>query len=86
MDHAFSSLAPPSHLFSLLPFLKNRIKNTSHQCFLNEDKHKWDGTLKNQPNNMRMTPQYFHTIPTSCVILPTEHHKTLYMPIAIDTH
>ena len=30
-----------------------------------------DGTLKNQPNKMGMTPQHFHTIPTSCAILPT---------------
>ena len=30
-----------------------------------------DGTLKNQPNKMGTTPQHFHTIPTSCAILPT---------------
>ena len=29
-----------------------------------------DGTLKNQPNWMGMTPQYFNTIPASCAILP----------------
>ena len=29
-----------------------------------------DGSLKNQPNYMGMTPQHFHTIPTSCTILP----------------
>ena len=29
-----------------------------------------DGTLKNQPNKMGTTPQHFHTIPTSCAILP----------------
>ena len=31
-----------------------------------------DGTLKNQPNKIGTTPQYFlYTIPTSCAILPT---------------
>ena len=29
------------------------------------------GTLKNQPNKMGMTPQYFYTIPTSRANLPT---------------
>ena len=29
-----------------------------------------DGNLKNQPKYMGMTPQLFHTIPTSCAILP----------------
>ena len=29
-----------------------------------------DGSLKNLPNKMGMTPQHFHTIPTSCAILP----------------
>ena len=28
-----------------------------------------DGTLKNQPNKVGTTPQYFYTIPTSCAIL-----------------
>ena len=32
-----------------------------------------DGTLKNQPNKMGTTPQYFYTIPTSCAILPTTY-------------
>ena len=32
-----------------------------------------DGTLKNQPNKIGTTPQYFYTIPTSCAILPTMH-------------
>ena len=35
-----------------------------------------DGTLKNQPNKMAMTPQHIHTIPTSCAIL---HHITELM-------
>ena len=30
-----------------------------------------DGTLKNQPNKMGMTPQHIHIIPTSCAILTT---------------
>ena len=29
------------------------------------------GTLKTQPNKIGTTPQYFHTIPTSCAILLT---------------
>ena len=33
-----------------------------------------DGTLKNKQNDMGMTPQYFHTIPTPCTILPTMLH------------
>ena len=33
-----------------------------------------DETLKNQPNKMGTTPQYFYTIPTSCAILPTVHN------------
>ena len=36
-----------------------------------------DGTLKNQPNKMGMTPQHISTIPTSCAILPTMHNKKL---------
>ena len=36
-----------------------------------------DGTLKNQPNKMGMTPQHIYTIPTSCAILPTMHNKKL---------
>ena len=30
-----------------------------------------DGTLINQSNKMGMTQQYFHTISTTCAILPT---------------
>ena len=30
-----------------------------------------DGTLKNQPKKMGMTPQSIHTIPISCAILLT---------------
>ena len=30
-----------------------------------------DGTLKNKPNKMGITPQHIHTIPTSCTILQT---------------
>ena len=33
--------------------------------------HVSDGTIKHQPNKMGMTPQYLHTIPTSCAILST---------------
>ena len=36
-----------------------------------------DGTLKNQPNKMGMTPQHIYTIPTSCAILPTMHNTKL---------
>ena len=31
------------------------------------------GTLKSQRNKIEMTPQNFHTISTSCAILPTMH-------------
>jgi len=44
---------------------------TSHKkVFLHEKSACRDGSLKNQPNYMGMTPQHFHTIPTSCTILP----------------
>ena len=36
-----------------------------------------DGTLKNQPNKMRTTPQHIYTIPTSCATLLTMHNKKL---------
>ena len=39
-----------------------RYNMTSQKCR--------DGSLKNQPNWMGMTPQHFHTILTSCAILP----------------
>ena len=32
-----------------------------------------DGTVKNQPNEMGMTPKYFRSIPTFYAILPTMH-------------
>ena len=37
-----------------------------------------DRTLKNQPNKMGITPQYFHTIPTFCAILPTMYTTKLF--------
>ena len=40
----------------------------SQKSFLNETNACRDGILKNQQNK---TPQYCHTIPTSCAILPT---------------
>ena len=42
-----------------------------------------DGNLKNQPNEIGTTPQYFHTIPTSCAILQTLHTTKLYMHMHI---
>ena len=44
-----------------------------------------DGILKNKPNKMGTTPQYFHTIPTSCAILQTLHTTKLYMQISLPT-
>ena len=66
-----------SHLSSLLLiFLKKTI--TSHKkVFRKKTSACRDGTLKNQPNKMGMTPQHIHTTPTSCAILPTMHNKKL---------
>ena len=36
-------------------------------------------------NQTWITPQYFHTIPMSCAILRTAHHKTLHMLIGLFT-
>ena len=40
------------------------------KSFLKENKRMQGWNPKNQPNQMGMTPQHFHTIPTSCAILP----------------
>ena len=85
-----SSPCPPSHLSSLLPFLNNhKIKykktaGTSHKnVFWMKTSTCRDGTLKNQPNYMGMTPQHFtpslHLVPFK---LPTISTTKLYMHIA----
>ena len=58
---------------------KQKTRTNRENGFLNENNSSACryGTLKNQPNNMGMTPQYFHNIPTPptpptpCAILPT---------------
>ena len=59
---------------------QNKIKHTkknkankSQKSFHLKTSTCRDGTLKNQPNKIATTPQYFYTIPTSCAILPTMH-------------
>ena len=86
-------LGLPSHLSSLLPFLndikKKKDKNatdTSHKKF-SEGKQAHVGMEALKTNRTRwewMTPQHFHTIPTSCAILRQlyAHHKTLYIHLA----
>ena len=54
-----------SYLCSLLPFLNNNAKKKG---FWMKTSVCRGGTLKNQPKEMGMTPQHFHTIPTSCSI------------------
>ena len=60
---------------SLLQFEHNRLtpltltqsRSESHKnVFRMKTSACRDGTLKNQPNKMRMTPQHIHTVPTSC--------------------
>ena len=82
----FPFTSPPTFLLSLLPFLKKHQKQDTKTSA-----HR-NGSLKNQPNKMGMTPQHFQTIPTSCVILPTMYtiklsymHTGLFTP-TISTH
>ena len=49
------------------------IKTSHKKVFSMKTSTCRDGTLKNQPNKIGTTPQYFYTIPTSCAILPTMH-------------
>ena len=67
----------PASLLSYF-FNKKSAAGTSHKkVFQMKTSACRDGTLKNQPNKMGMTPQHIYTIPTSCVILPTMHNKKL---------
>ena len=45
----------------------------SQKSFLNKIKHMYIGMEPKKPTKLdgNMTPQYFHTIPTPCAILPT---------------
>ena len=55
-----------------LKTIPKKTAGTSHKkLFQRKTSTCRDGTLKNQPNKMGTTPQYIHTIPTSCAILPT---------------
>ena len=49
------------------------LKTSHKKVFSTKTSTCRDGTLKNQPNKIGTTPQYFYTIPTSCAILPTMH-------------
>ena len=51
-----------------------RYNMTSQKCR--------DGSLKNQPNWMGMTPQHFHTILTSCAICHRLHKYGLCLLVA----
>ena len=78
--HILKSVHLPLPTSLLSPFLKNNSKKktagTSHKkVFQRKTSACKDGTLKNQPNKMRTTPQHIHTISTSCAILPTMHPK-----------
>ena len=67
-------LGLPSHLSSPLPFLlwQKKPAGASHQkVFVRKTSACKDGTLKNQPNKMGITQQFFQTEHTSCTILPT---------------
>ena len=76
----FPFTSPPTFLLSLLPFLKKHQKQDTKTSA-----HR-NGSLKNQPNKMGMTPQHFQTIPTSCVILPTMYTTKLsYMHTGLFT-
>ena len=88
----FPLASPPTS--SLLLFLNNNTKTTtttkknsrnkSHKVFWMKTNACRDGTLKKQPNYMEMTPQHFHTIPTSCAIQVAKyaHPIKLYMHAA----
>ena len=64
--------------FPLPPLFSLKIKTgTSHNIvFWMEASVCRDGTLKNQPNKMGMTPQHFHTISTSCATVHTPKPST----------
>ena len=57
-----------------LPFAYQHVGSPTKS--MNETSVCRDETLKNQPKQTRMTPQYFHTAPTSCAILPSIMHTT----------
>ena len=57
--------------------LPSQLSGTSHKkVFWMKTSTYRDGTLKTQPNKMGTT-QHFHTIPTSCAILPSMHTTKL---------
>ena len=76
-DHASSPCLPFPPRFSLAISKKKNSRNKSQEVFQMKTSTCRDGTFKNQPNKMG-TPQYIHTIPTSCAIFPTMHNKKLF--------
>ena len=83
---------PLACLSSLLPFLKTKKINQQEQVAkifqMKTSKCNTvyrNGTLKNQPNKMGMTPQHIHTIPTYCAILPTMHTKNSLHALSLFT-
>ena len=63
-------LGLPFRLSSLLLFLTKTRGRSHKKVYWTKTSTCRDGILKNQANKMGMTPQHFHTIPTSCAILP----------------
>ena len=71
-----NGLAAHLFIYALIKQNKTRKKNKANKQqkrFQLKTSTCRDGTLKNQPNKIGTTPQYFYTIPTSCAILPTVH-------------
>ena len=81
---------PPLFSFTI-PKNKNKKKKQKKTCRNKSQKVCMktsacrDGTLKNQLNQMQMTPQYHHTIPISCVILPTTDTTKLSHALSLPT-
>ena len=68
-------LGLPFRLSSLLLFLTKTRGRSHKKVYWTKTSTCRDGILKNQANKMGMTPQHFHTIPTSCAILPSMLNK-----------
>ena len=91
VDHASSPRPLLPHFFSLtIPKRQYKKEKKKQQKQVTKSFPSWkqahvgmEASKTNQTRWEPMTPQHFHTIPTSCAILPTMHtHKTLYMHLA----
>ena len=78
IDQASSPWPPLPPLFSLTNITKTINRNQSRKFSEWKQVHVW----MEPPKTKGMIPQYFHTIPISCAILPTMHTKTLCMHLA----